>query len=71
MVIENTGIIAFLRTKGFKEKKCFVDENDRVVYDFDCKESDIDLYKNSEFLMFKRELDSIKQEIKMKKTNRR
>lgn len=70
MIIENTGMIAFLRTKGFTERKCFVDDNDRVVYDFDCKESDLDAYKNSDFLVFKREIDSIKQEIKMKKTNR-
>jgi hypothetical protein len=68
MIIENTGVIAYLKTKKVKINRVFV-ENDRVYYDFACTDKDVDAYRDSEFITFKRELDSVKQEIKQKKMN--
>jgi len=75
---ENTGHIAYLKLKKYTYRtECIIDSRSKkklVSYFFQVPEDEINIaegFWNSDFLKYKRELDSIHQEIISKKNNTR
>jgi hypothetical protein len=69
-IVTDVGLIAYLKTKGFKYSTSR-NEKGIIVYTFDLKndENIADEYWSSDFITFKENIKKTQNEIKFKKNN--